>query len=196
MSAADPVDDVLVCVRGGLVGLPEIPPPDRVTVREMDPDDPADVERWLSVENAAFDRSWTAENHRLAMVENPVVAVIRTYLAERDGLAVGIASIGTFRGNPEVGVGHYLGVHPSAQRCGLAAALCSHRYRALAGEGIEVAEAQTHVHRIGSLRSHFGLGFVPKLRVDPWNSMTPVDGPLRDEANRRLADAYAAWQAE
>jgi hypothetical protein len=76
----------------------------------------------------------------------------------------------------------------------LATALCSHRYRALVGE-LEVAEAQTHVHRIGSLRAHFACGFGPKVGPDPWNSMEPVDGPLRDEADRRLVAAHEAWLA-
>ena len=107
---------------------------------------------------------------------------------------MGIASIGRFRGNLDVGVGHYLAVHPSAQRQGLAVALCSHRYGILAGT-VEVAEAQTHLHRLGSLRAHFRLGFEPKRQVDPWNSMVPATGPLRDEADRRLEEAYAAWRA-
>lgn len=187
-------DDVLVCVRGRLAEVPDLPLPAGFRLREMDPDDEADVERWLVVHNAAFDRSWTAENHRLAMVENPVVVVDRTYLAERDGIVVGTASIGRFRGNLEVGVGHYLAVHPSARGVGLATALCSARYTALAAT-VEVAEAQTHAHRVGSLRAHFRCGFVPKPGIDPWNSMTPTSGPLREEADRRLAEAHASWQA-
>jgi GNAT superfamily N-acetyltransferase len=161
----------------------------------MDPDDPADVRRWLRVHNAAFRRDWDEGNHRLAMVENPVVLVERTYLAERDGEAVGTASTGRFRGNIEIGVGHYLAVHPDAQGLGLATALCSLRYRALVGE-LEVAEAQTHGHRIGSLRAHFACGFGPKVGPDPWNSLEPVDGPLRDEADRRLVAAFEAWRAD
>jgi len=188
------VDDVLVCVRGRLADVPDLPVPAGFEVRELDPCDPADVDRWLEVHNAAFDRSWDHENHRLAMVENPVVIVDRTYLAERDGAVVGTASIGRFRRNPQVGVGHYLAVHPSARGHGLATALCSLRYSTL-GEVVEVAEAQTHVHRIGSLRAHFRCGFEPKVGPDPWNSLDPTSGPLRDEADRRLVEAYAAWRA-
>jgi GNAT superfamily N-acetyltransferase len=128
------------------------------------------------------------------MLENPVVEVDRTYLVERDGEVVGTASIGRYRRNPEVGLGHYLAVHPSAQRKGLALALCSHRYRALA-ETLEVAEAQTHLHRVGSLRAHFAIGFVPKDRIDPWNSLVPRWGPERWWANRRLARLHAEWCA-
>jgi hypothetical protein len=58
-----------------------------------------------------------------------------------------------------------------------------------------VAEAQTHVHRIGSLRAHFRCGFVPKPTIDPWNSMAPASGPLREEADRRMQEAFATWQA-
>ena len=188
------VDEVLVCVRGRLADVPTLPLPPGFGLREMDPDDEADVDRWLAVHNAAFDRCWEPENHRLAMRENPVVIVDRTYLAERDGVVVGTASIGRFRRNLEVGVGHYLAVHPSARGLGLATALCSARYTPLAA-AVEVAEAQTHAHRVGSLRAHFRCGFEPKVGPDPWNSLEPTTGPLRDEADRRLVEAYAAWQA-
>jgi GNAT superfamily N-acetyltransferase len=189
------LDDVLVCVRGRLADVPVVALPDGLTLRDLDPDDPDDVRRWLHVQNAAFDRDWTAENHRLAMRENPYVVVDRTYVAERDGEPVGIASTGRFRGNPAVGIGHYLAVHPSAQRSGLALALCSRRYRDLAATGIEVAEAQTHLHRVGSLRAHFRCGFEPKADLDPWNSVVPTGGPLREEADRRLAELHADWLA-
>lgn len=189
------VDELLVCVRGRLAEVPEIALPDGFRVRTMDPEDPAEVERWLAVHNAAFDRTWTPENHHLGMAVNPVVVVDQTFLAERAGQVVGTASIGRFRGNLEVGVGHYLAVHPAARRSGLATALCSVRYRALAEQGIEVGETQTHVHRVGSLKAHFRCGFAPKGRVDPWNSLTPTSGPLREAADQRLAEAYAEWQA-
>jgi len=195
VSPVDPVDDVLVCVRGRLADVPAVPFPAGIGIREMDPHDDDEVAAWLRVQNAAFERDWTAENHRLAMLENPVVDVERTFLAERGGEVVGIASIGRFRANPDVGLGHYLAVHPSAQRAGLALALCSHRYRVLAAARVRVAEAQTHVHRVGSLRAHFRCGFVPKVGVDSWNSLEPRQGPLREAADARLADAYAAWRA-
>jgi GNAT superfamily N-acetyltransferase len=187
-------DGVLVCVRGRLADVPEVPLPPGLSLRDMDPDDEGDVDRWLTVHNAAFDRRWERENHRLAMVDNPVVVVDRTYFAERDGVVVGTASVGRFRGNLEVGVGHYLAVHPSARGLGLATALCSARYTALA-QDVDVAEAQTHAHRVGSLRSHFRCGFEPKVGPDPWNSLEPSHGPLREEADRRLLEAYAAWRA-
>jgi GNAT superfamily N-acetyltransferase len=189
------LDDVLVGLRGRLADVPALALPEGFTVRDLDPADPADVAAWLGVVNAAFGRDWTVENHHLAMVVNPVLEVDRTFLAERDGVVVGTASVGRFRANPEVGIGHYLAVHPSAQGGGLATGLCSHRYRALAATGLEVAEAQTHLHRTGSLRAHFRCGFVPKVTVDPWNSLTPASGPLREEADRRVREAFAAWRA-
>ena len=188
------VDDLLVCLRGRLAEVPEVPMPDGVRVREMDAGDPGDVRRWLDVHNAAFGRAWDEGNHRLAMVENPVVVVHRTFLVERGSEVVATASSGHFRRNPEIGIGHYLAVHPDAQGAGLGLAVCSLRYRSLAAER-EVAEAQTHLHRIGSLRAHFACGFRPKLGLDPWNSVVPVDGPLRVEADRRLVAVHEAWRA-
>jgi GNAT superfamily N-acetyltransferase len=189
------VDEILVAVQGRLDDVPEVGLPNGFTVRDLDPSDPTDVRRWLDVLNAAFDRDWTVDNHRLAMIENPVVVVDRTFLAERDGTPAGIASIGRFRANLDLGLGHYLAVHPTAQRLGLATALCSHRYRAMAASGLTAAEGQTHLHRIGSLRAHFRCGFLPKFRVDPWNSLTPAEGPLRNAADQRLEEVYAVWKA-
>lgn len=188
------VDELLVCLRCDLADVPDLPLPAGVEVRTMDPDDPADVRRWLEVHNAAFGRAWDEENHRLAMIENPVVVVDRTYLAEQAGEVVATASIGRFRRNPDVGLGHYLAVHPSSRGLGLATAMSSLRYRVLA-EQVAVAEAQTHLHRVGSLRAHFACGFRPKAGVDEWNSLDPTDGPLRVEADRRLNALYDAWRA-
>jgi GNAT superfamily N-acetyltransferase len=190
------VDEVLVCLRGLLAEVPVVPLPDGFALRAMDEDDPDDVARWLEVHNAAFGRAWTVENHRLAMRENPVARVDRTYLVEQEGRAVGTGSIARYRANPEVGLGHYMAVHPDVRGRGLATALCSYRYGALAGMGLEVAEAQTHLHRTGSLRAHFRCGFVPKEGLDPWNSARPTSGPLREEADRRLREEFAAWRAE
>ena len=188
-------EDVLVAVRGRLAEVPEFVVPGGFVVREMDPDDAEDVDRWLAVHNAAFGRSWTPENFRLGMTENPVVLVDRVYLAERASEAVGTASAGRFRRSPETGVGHYLAVHPSVQGLGLALALCALRYRALAHAGLVWGESQTHAHRIGSLRVHFRCGFVPKNGIDPWNSIVPRDGPLREQADARLREEYAAWRS-
>ena len=74
-------------------------------------------------------------------------------------------------------------------------ALCSRRYRALAETGLEHGESQTHAHRIESLRVHFRCGFEPKTGIDPWNSIVPRDGPLRDAADARLREEYAAWRS-
>lgn len=188
-------ESVLVAVRGRLAEVPECPVPRGFFVRQLDPTDPDDVSRWLTVHNAAFGRTWTPENFRLGMLENPVVIVDRTYLAERGGEAVGTASAGRFRGRTDTGVGHYLAVHPSYRGRGLAMALCGMRYRALAEAGLEHGESQTHAHRIGSLRIHFNCGFMPKVGIDPWNSIVPRDGPIREAADARLRKEYAAWRA-
>ncbi len=181
-----------MCVRAELAAVPDVPMPPGFSVREMDPADPAEVDRWLAIHNIAFEQHWTEANHRIAMVENPVVIVDRTFLAERDGEVVGTASIGRFRANPDVGVGHYLTVSPTVQRQGLGLALCSHRYRLLA-ETVGVAEAQTHLHRVGSLRAHFACGFAPKVGLDPWNSARPTRGVRRWWADRGLARLHADW---
>jgi GNAT superfamily N-acetyltransferase len=188
------LDGVLVVTRGehlDRVTPPELP--SGCTIRDLDPNRPADVDAWLSVHNPALGHGWGPDDFRREVVDHRRVDVHTTYLLLEGDDPVGVASVGVFRVNPTVGVGHWLSVRPDRQGRGLGRLLTAHRYHQLAGEGIEVAESQTHLARRGSLAIHFGLGFRPKYRLDPWNNAPPPLA-LRLQADARLWACFRRWR--
>lgn len=187
------LDRVLVVTR--CETLDRVPPahlPPGCSIRELDPDRPADVALWLAVHNPALGHAWEPADFRREVVEHRAVDVRSTWLLFEGDEAVGTASVGVFRHNPAVGVGHWLSVRPDRQGRGLGRVLTTHRYHQLATQGLEVAESQTHVGRRPSLVIHFGLGFRPKFRFDPWNNPPPPPA-LRLQAATRLWALHRRW---
>ena len=188
------LDRVLVCTRTEDLGtLPELPATPPCDVREMDMADPADVAVWLAVHNDAFGHAWDVDHFERAILRHPYFDIWKTYFAVVDGTTVGVASMGVFRGNHEVGVGHYLGVCRKAQEMGVGRTLVLHRYHALRRAGIVQCESHTHVGRTASLRIHFECGFSPKLRFDDWNTPSTASAPLRTLTTIRLMRLYRRW---
>jgi GNAT superfamily N-acetyltransferase len=191
------LDRALVCTRAeDLDRLPEPRLPAGYRIREMDMGDAADVATWLSVHNEAFGRSWGAPEFEGAILGHPHFDVQRTFFVEDGDRALGEASIGVFRRNRAVGVGHYLAVSPAAQGLGLGRELVVHRYRALRDGGIRQCESHTHIGRVRSLRIHFECGFVPKLRFDEWNTPNTATAPVRVLTNARLRSLHRRWLRE
>jgi GNAT superfamily N-acetyltransferase len=170
--------------------------PDGFALRDMDMDSGADIDAWLDVHNTAFGHAWTRDDFQRIMLEHPVVRVDRTFLIERGREAVAVASAGVFRRNQAVGAGHYLGVKPGLQGLGLGKAVVTRRVSWFAESGFASAESQTHISREPALRLHYDLGFHPKYRFDPWNSVDPVSWPVRRLVNARLRSVYRRWQRE
>ena len=191
------LDRTLVCTRTEDLGtLPELPATPRCEVREMDMTDPDDVAVWLAVHNDAFGHTWDVDQFERAILRHPYFDVWTTYFALDGDKAIGAASIGVFRGNPEVGVGHYLGVSRKAQGMGVGRTLVVHRYHALRRAGIVQCESHTHIGRVGSLRIHFDCGFSPKLRFDDWNTPSTASAPVRALTNLRLTGLHRRWLRE
>lgn len=190
-------DQALVCTRTeDLATLPALPETPGCGFREMDMGAGIDVATWLAVHNDAYDHDWDAEQFERAILRHPYFDVWKTFFALEGETAVGAASIGVFRGNPSVGVGHYLGVTKRAQRLGVGRSLVVYRYHALRDAGIVQCESQTHIGRVGSLRIHFECGFVPKLHFDPWNTPNTAALPVRLLTNARLKGQYQRWRRE
>ena len=173
--------------------FPALPPPG-FEIREMDIDDPADVAAWLAVHNDAFDHDWGVADFEDAILGHPVVRVDATFLVTRGDEAVGTGSVGAYRRNEQVGIGHYLGVKRSARSLGLGHVICVRRLEALAERGIRFCEDQTHISRRESLWVHFDLGFHPKYRFDEWNSEDPVPAPVRGLTSARLWALHQRWR--
>jgi GNAT superfamily N-acetyltransferase len=152
----------------------------------MDMGDDAEVRRWLAVHNAAFRHRWGLEEYRRAILEHPHFVIRHTIFVIEGDTPLGVASAGTFRRNPSVGVGHYLGVVPGARGRGLGRALVLERFRLLREARVGVGESETTLSRTSSLALHLNLGFRPKYELDPWNSPDEASPLLRALANARL----------
>jgi GNAT superfamily N-acetyltransferase len=191
------LDRALVCTRAeDLERLPEPRLPAGYRFQEMDMRDPAEVATWLAVHNDAFAHTWGVEEFEGAILGHPHFDVQRTFFVLEGDRALGAASIGVFRRNRAVGVGHYLGVSRTAQGLGLGRELVVHRYRALRDGGIAQCESHTHIGRVRSLRIHFDCGFVPKVRFDEWNTPNTAMPPVRALTNARLRSLYRRWRRE
>jgi GNAT superfamily N-acetyltransferase len=188
------LDSVLVFVRSDLSGVPEIALPPGYEIRAMDMGSGSDIATWLAIHNDAYGHEWDEDNYRRAILEHPYLTVQHTFFAVDKEVPVGAASVGTYRGNEKVAVGHYLGVMRRAQRRGLANALVAHRYAVMRDAGFTACESQTHLGRTGSLLIHFECGFQPKPRRDRWNNPANAPKPFQVLANRRLRALYRSWR--
>lgn len=159
----------------------------------MDMQDRGDVAAWLAVHNDAYGHAWEADDYRRAILEHPFLTVSDTFFVVGPDGPVGTASVGAYRANDRVGVGHYLGVTHRAQGLGLGSQLVAHRYAVLRDAGFTACESQTHVGRVGSLLIHFNCGFHPKYRRDHWNNPDHASRPLRALTNQRLRALYRNW---
>jgi GNAT superfamily N-acetyltransferase len=194
VSASAERDNVLVCTQGELAHLPAGSVLAGCEIRELDLHHPPDVNVWLTVHNASFGNQWTERELVAAVLEHDHIRVTRTFLASFNDVPSAVASIGRFRRNDQIGVGHYLGVVPECQGIGLGRALAIHRYAALRDEGVRIAESQTHIGRVRSLRLHFDLGFRPKWGLDAWNNTDRWSTSTRLMTNARLQLLYRRWR--
>jgi GNAT superfamily N-acetyltransferase len=191
------LDRALVCTRAeALSKLPELRPRPGFRFREMDMHDEADISTWLRVHNDAFAHDWGPAEFQGAILGHPHFDVQRTFFVLDGDVALGAASIGVFRRNRDVGVGHYLGVSRRAQGLGLGRDLVVYRYRELRDAGITQCESHTHIGLVRSLRIHFECGFVPKLRFDHWNTPNTATPPVRALTNVRLRVLHRRWRRQ
>lgn len=191
------LDSALVCSQGDLARLPAL---DRditpLYVREMRMHDPADIAAWLEVHNDAFDSAWGAPDYEREILHHPTVAVRHTYLIMDGARAIGAASAGVYRRNPEVGVGHFVGLRRTAHGRGLGRHIVLYRYHRLREAGIRLCESETTLRNHESLGIHFACGFRPKPRLDAWNSPDPGDALQRWITQVRLRRFYRRWSRE
>lgn len=187
------VDSVLVCTQGALGKVPPVPDHGFFRIREMDMSDPHDVAHWLSIINDAFSRSWTTASFKRNVLEHPHVKVYQTLFLTVENRPIGVASIGVFRRNESIGVGHYLAVRESWQGRGGGRHLTLVRWNMLKKRGIRLGESETTLKRRRSILLYFTLGFRPKEGLDYWNSTDNSLGIIRFIAWRRLHNMYREW---
>jgi GNAT superfamily N-acetyltransferase len=159
----------------------------------MEPSDRAEVDRWLRVNNDAYERDWGEAEFRAAVVEHRHIEVTGTFFIEGAEEPLGVASFGFYRTRPEIAAGHYFGVVKRVQGQGLAKQLVVQGYAALRDQGYLTCETQTHIGRQRSLRMHFDCGFVPVRGLAAWNN--PDDWSRADRliTDARLFGMYRRW---
>jgi GNAT superfamily N-acetyltransferase len=154
---------------------------------------PPDVERYLEVHNSAFPQPWGPRDFEGAILENPSKRITRTFMILERGRAIAAASIGVYRRNPQVGVGHYIGVRPECQRQGIGSWLALYRFHRLAEEGLATVEIETRLRYRASILLHLGLGFRPKPSPDSWNSPQSETPELTRATAAAVRELLAAW---
>lgn len=187
------LDDVVVALRGRLEDLPPRRGFAPLRVREMDTAREADVCAWLEVYRQAFGTLWDISDFERDMLNHPTLELRHTFLVEDGCRVLAAASVGVFRRNPRVGVGHMIGVAESGRGRGLGKALALHRYHTLREEGFELAESETTLRHQRSLLMHFGCGFRPKRQLEAWNTPDPIGGIDRLLVDLRLARLYRLY---
>jgi GNAT superfamily N-acetyltransferase len=188
--------DGFVCVEADLDELPLPAPLDGVSPElvEMDMGDPGQIEQYLSVHNSAFPIRWGLPEYEGAILRHPAKRVTRTFLVRLDGVVAGSASIGVFRENPAIGLGHYLGVKREYQRIGLGRWLVLQRFQRLRADGLRGVEVETRWRYRPSILLHFGCGFRPKLSPDRWNTPQSEPPALTFATRRAVEELYSSWR--
>ena len=165
------LDGVLVRVRSDLTGLPDSTPSGEYRIRRMDPSDRAEVDRWLRVNNDAYERDWGEAEFRAAVVEHRHIEVTGTFFIEGAEEPLGVASFGFYRTRPEISAGHYFGVVKRAQGQGLAKQLVVQGYAALRDQGY----------------------LVPVRGLAAWNNPDDWSRTYRLITDARLFGMYRRW---
>ncbi len=163
-------------------------------VREIDPGDPADLDRWLEIQSEAFGWRFGRTDAERLLLRHPLLEVRHTYLLIGPHRAIGAVSGAVFRERPDIASGHMAALRPHHQGRGFGRHLALHRYHALRADGLRACETESRLQHRQSILNHFSFGFRPKTRLDSWNGPDPI-GPgsrLMVSGALRSMSAYAA----
>ena len=173
-------NSVLVCTQADLNNLPpfnkDIAP---LHLKEMDMEDESEIREWLKIHNDAFGRAWGFKEYQAFMLNHPYLIVTHTYFMMDESTPMGAGSVGVFKKNKEIGVGHYLGIRKNFQGRGLGKYMVLYRYHKLHEHGIRICESETTLRHKKSLLIHFDCGSRPKFRPDYWNTPDGASALLR-----------------
>lgn len=140
--------------------------PQGITVSEMDMQDPEEARAWVSLVNQAYDDcSLGVSDFRRIILRNPYWDVFATYWAmDERGQRVGAVSVGLYKGSKKTAGVHRIAVLPSHRRRGIGTFIVSYAlWMAHRKKGARRWVNYVAAKRTGSLRMHFGLGFVPEF---------------------------------
>lgn len=146
-------------------------------LRELrDQDDPIQLAETLA---GAFEYPWTTELVRAKLIDAP--DVLATYIIVWQDRIIATASSRWLADRyPRSGYVHWVGVHPSHARRGLATALVIRLLEDFTARGYENALLETDDFRIPAIKAYFKLGFVPVYEVGDedhrvrWSTILPT----------------------
>jgi len=165
-----------------------------LSVREMDMSDDAQIDTWLEIHNDAFERRWTRAQYDQKVANHPLIDTKVTYFLMDGDDAAAATSIGVWRKNPTIGVGHYAAVRKKYQSLGLGKYLFVFRSRELKNMGLEIVDNQTNLSHRKSLLVHFDVGYELKEGPDAWNTQDFFPSFIRQIADARAKKIYAEWR--
>jgi hypothetical protein len=189
------IDSVIICTQRELSAVPPLPQNRQIVVREMDTSDPVDVSWWLAIHNDAFSRQWTATDFQQNVVDHPHLLITQTYFLVIEREPIGALSVGAFRRNQNVGIGHYMSLKKRWHGKGLGKYLILLKLNSLKNLGMTFAESETTLIRRESIYLHFSSGFHPKNGLDQWNTPDVSVRPIRILAWRKFHRMYREWSS-
>ena len=166
-----------------------------LTVEEMDMRDEAQIKSWLEIHNDAYERNWKHVNYEKKIVNHPLVRILKTNFVMDGTKPIAANSIGVWRKNEKIGVGHYVGVRKEYQNRGLGKYLMLFRTQKLKDMGVEIIDLETNLSHPKAVMMHFDRGFVIKDGPDPWNTPDLFPSIIRRIVNYRLRKLYMHWKA-
>ncbi len=166
-----------------------------LTVEEMDMRDEAQIKSWLEIHNDAFEHNWKRVKYEREILNHPLISVLKTYFVMDGTKPVAVSSIGVWRKNTKIGVGHYLAVRKEYQNRRLGKYLFLYRAHKMKDMGVKIIDKQTNMSHPKSLLINFDVGCVIKDRPDPWNTPDFFLSIIRPIVNYRLRKLYLQWKA-
>lgn len=136
--------------------------PEGMTIREMDPENPAELDRWIRIIRDAYLEPQLDRAKALLHFKNHLfLTELRTFFLLENSEAIGTITIGKYRQNPHTGGDARVALLNAHRNKGLGRLLVHYGFYQLRQTGINQAESIITITRTPSIRLHFQLGFKP-----------------------------------
>lgn len=174
------VSRILINSQMDLSDLPELRYPDGYVVREMDVNNPDEINSWVRIINESYPDVFEDFDSFQRHLHNHVFLTdCKVFLLVRDGKPVGTITAGLYRKDSSVGGAARVAVLPSERGRGLGFFLLSYAYHYLRAQGIKRGETIAAIKREKSILNHFQCGFKPqfdrsKVMFDAQRRMWPA----------------------
>lgn len=174
--------------------LPDLPSIHPYYMKEMNMDDQTEILQWLTIHNEVFKRNWGEKDFHQNVIGHPYYDTGHTFFVMDGTCPAGIISIGVFRKNRRVGIGHYLAVRNGARDKGLGKFLIVFGYHKVNEiYGINTIESESFLKHKKAMLVRFSLGSKPKPKPDYWNTPSSSPAIAKKMAYYRVLRLYRVW---